>query len=151
MGRRIIPVNAKACLHCNLPMERKRWGARLEDRAVYARRKYCDPRCMGLAHRKPDPSRDAYRKRAYPMRKDRCESCGVAERLSIHHDNRNWRDNSPDNIKTLCTSCHTSLHHARGDIHPIRSSLGWTDCDVSETPSCQHRPSTPLSCSQEGS
>lgn len=135
MSMRIIPVAPKECEQCRAPMQRKRFGGRLEDRAVYRRRRFCNQTCMGLAHRKTDPTRDAYRKRAHPLRKKTCEKCGTRERLSIHHDDRNWKNNEPSNIKTLCASCHTSLHHARGDINKTRSSTVPTDCARSATPS----------------
>ncbi len=56
------------------------------------------------------------RKRARPHMTAACELCRTTDNLAVHHEDRNWRNNDPSNIRTLCASCHTSLHHSRGDI-----------------------------------
>lgn len=42
-----------------------------------------------------------------------CETCGSKKYLDIHHDDENRSNNEPSNLKTLCRSCHITLHHAR--------------------------------------
>lgn len=111
----------KNCAHCSANLERKRINGRLEDFSVFQRRQYCDQKCMGLAMMKADPTRKSYAKRARKLElKSCCEKCGTTESLSIHHDDLNWRNNEPSNLKTLCASCHTSLHHSRGEIKPAQ-------------------------------
>jgi 5-methylcytosine-specific restriction endonuclease McrA len=43
----------------------------------------------------------------------RCQSCGTMSNLEVHH--KEFRshsgDDSSQNLITLCTSCHTSVHH----------------------------------------
>ena len=132
------PDPVKCCAFCNKPMERKRYNGVLESNLAFRRRKYCDPTCMGLAHRKEDPTRDGYRKRIYPLRKERCEKCGTMEKLSIHHMDRNWRNNDPANLQTLCSSCHTSLHHEANDIQPPKSTRPCQYCGhVSNRTTCE--------------
>lgn len=109
-------IQPKPCKHCGSMMERKSYRGRLEDAAVFGRRRFCDLKCSGLASRKADPGRHAYGIRARAFLKPCCERCGTPERLSIHHKDRNWRNNQPLNLATLCDSCHTSLHHEAGDI-----------------------------------
>lgn len=104
------------CKHCQKPLARKKFGTRLEDRQIFMKRKYCHQGCMAMGMMKADPTRDAYRKRIYHLRKKNCEQCQTTEKLSIHHKDRNWRNNDPENLQTLCSSCHTSLHHAAGEI-----------------------------------
>ncbi len=58
----------------------------------------------------------AYR-RARAFTGDECEECGSTEQLHIHHKNRNILDNSRDNIRTLCNSCHGKLHHREDGNH----------------------------------
>lgn len=107
----------KHCEHCAEPMSRKRFNGRLEDFTRFSLRKHCDQFCSAEAMKKEDPLREAYAKRARKQSlKSACETCGTTERLSIHHEDRNWRNNDPSNLKTLCSSCHTSLHHSRGEI-----------------------------------
>lgn len=108
----------KTCSHCGNPLVRKRYNGRLESNNNFQRRKYCDQACMSLGLRKESPTRSAYQKRAKTYRKDACEMCGSADNLSVHHRNRDWRDNDPTNLETLCSSCHTSLHHEHGEIVP---------------------------------
>ena len=107
---------SKNCEHCGEGMERTRMSGRLEDRTAFLNRKYCNTRCMALAMMKEFPTRSAIQKRIAVHRKDSCESCGGQKRLGIHHKDRNWRNNELSNLQTLCASCHTSLHHAAGDI-----------------------------------
>lgn len=61
-------------------------------------------------------TRDGYRYHARKMRKNACEDCGSTKKLCAHHKNGDWMDNMASNIRTLCSSCHTSLHHKQGDL-----------------------------------
>jgi len=101
----------KACAHCGKPLVRKRIGGRLEDNGVFRRRKCSDKQCMSLGMRKDRPSRSAIGKRNIRLRKPSCERCDATEMLSVHHKDRNIYNNNPSNLETLCSSCHTSLHH----------------------------------------
>ncbi|MGA2458994.1 MAG: HNH endonuclease [Terriglobales bacterium] len=52
------------------------------------------------------------------LRRDgwRCQSCGTMSNLEVHH--REFRSHSghdsDENLITLCTTCHTYVHHRRG-------------------------------------
>ena len=52
------------------------------------------------------------RKRALARDNWRCQNCGTAENLQVHHIR--WRshlgDDSLDNLITLCVGCHISTH-----------------------------------------
>ena len=114
-------VLMKNCKHCSAPMERKRINGRLEDFTVFQKRKFCDQKCMAEAMLKEDPSRSARNKMSRKIGlKPACEKCGTTQKLAIHHQDRNWRNNDPSNLQTLCGSCHTSLHHACGEISPAQ-------------------------------
>ena len=112
------PDPEKFCDNCKARLSRKRINGRMEDMAVFVRRRYCNRACMAAAMLQPDPSRKGYGIRARKHLKSNCENCGTTQKLSIHHADRNWKNNDPANLKTLCTSCHTSLHHAAGEISP---------------------------------
>lgn len=115
--RKILPK--KFCQHCSAEMERKRFNGVLESCNVFMRRKYCGRECMALAFVKEDPSRGGYLSRARKQHlKSACETCNTTVRLTIHHVDLNWRNNDPSNLMTLCASCHTTWHHARGHISP---------------------------------
>ena len=113
------PDPEKLCQACGALLRRKRMNGRLEDRTVFLKRLYCDQKCMGKAHMRPDPTRSAYLKRIAHLKKKNCEICRASDkRLTLHHKDRNWRNGDPSNIQTLCSSCHTSLHHANAEIVP---------------------------------
>lgn len=46
--------------------------------------------------------------------KNACEKCGAVSRLGLHHIDNDRTNNSPENLLTLCPSCHTSWHWANG-------------------------------------
>ncbi len=104
------------CGHCGKTLQRKRYNGRLEDMGVFKRRKYCDAICSGQKRRLKIPTRSAVQKRIAGMKKSFCEHCKTSENLCVHHIDRDWRNNSEENLQTLCSSCHTSLHHRNGDI-----------------------------------
>lgn len=39
-----------------------------------------------------------------------CSVCRSTENLDFHHKNRDWSDNSPENIQVLCRKCHFAEH-----------------------------------------
>ena len=71
---------------------------------------------MAAGQIKEDASRSALLKRYAHLKKTACEECGASESLQLHHEDRNWRNNKPSNLRTLCTGCHMRHHHAHGDI-----------------------------------
>lgn len=123
-------VPTRYCRYCRRQLHRKLFGSRLEDRAVFLRRKYCDTTCMSLAFRKIQPTLGALRKRAVRFRKLACEECGIQITLSIHHLDGNPANNDPLNLKTLCNSCHQKWHWAHGRINSPnrRKALPCTAC-----------------------
>jgi len=40
-----------------------------------------------------------------------CQGCGGADRLAVHHKNRNPENNRASNLTTLCISCHAVEHY----------------------------------------
>lgn len=116
MGRPRKPTPEKNCEQCGARLERKQFPTGIEDLGRFRRRKYCNQTCMAEAMKRPDPKRQAYNLRARKHLMNRCENCGRTETLSIHHIDRNWRNNSPKNLMTLCASCHTRWHHERGHL-----------------------------------
>lgn len=52
------------------------------------------------------------------LRDSQCLTCGSRQCLEVHHKDRNPRNNSPENVETLCSACHRALHVAAGDWGP---------------------------------
>lgn len=111
MGRPRKTEQKRYCLHCGRQLTRKYYRGRLEDMGAFNRRKYCNQACMAAAYAKDTPSYSALLKRAIRFRGNCCEVCGGTHMVSSHHIDGNPANNSPENIQTLCGSCHTSHHH----------------------------------------
>lgn len=61
-----------------------------------------------------NPGKQCLQARAKRYKKSNCEICGTKENLGVHHNNFDASDNSPDNVMTLCGSCHTKWHWQNG-------------------------------------
>ena len=42
--------------------------------------------------------------------KDKCNRCGAADQLVIHHMDHDHMNNTLENLEVLCSPCHTSHH-----------------------------------------
>lgn len=118
------------CQVCSGPLVRKRFANSLEDRSRFLKRQHCGRSCMARAMVQEDDkiTRSAHQTRARKLRGLVCNRCGSTTDLSIHHENRVWTDHRPQNLTTLCSSCHTTLHHEAGDISPARPSVPCRVC-----------------------
>ena len=105
-----INLPPKPCERCGGTLTRRRFkSGRLEDAAVFRRRRFCTLSC---ANSKPDSeiSRQTWFWRARKHRKPACESCGLEHRLHVHHVNGEITDLRMENLQTLCTHCHNFWH-----------------------------------------
>jgi hypothetical protein len=114
---------SKICKKCGKTFNRRRYSNRLEDYTRYMKRLYCSKSCNYV--RPPITSRGAHQTLAREHLKDSCEGCGTSERLEIHHKDEDWKNNSEQNLSTLCRSCHMKLHwsqwRSRGHQGPLRN------------------------------
>jgi HNH endonuclease len=118
------------CLYCHQPLIRK-----TNERAVsFERRKYCNYQCVADGRRKHDASRTAFKRHYRKFKKLNCERCNATGKLSIHHLDRNFRNNDPSNLQTLCGSCHSLLHHTAGEC-PGPKRRGHPPCFICGAPS----------------
>lgn len=39
-----------------------------------------------------------------------CQRCASQRYLEVHHKDRDWANNDPSNLETLCKSCHAKEH-----------------------------------------
>lgn len=127
-------MNGRKCPSCGAELVRKRFPSGLEDRRRFETRIYCDRKCMALGMVKDDPTLAAHRWRAAKLRGDRCAECGRPEELHAHHIDRDPANNSPDNVVTLCASCHL-LHHWRTD----KKNRPRASCRICGDPARGHR------------
>lgn len=51
-----------------------------------------------------------------------CERCGAVDNLCAHHRDHDRKNNSPDNIETLCKRCH-QIEHGAGACLPKGEEL----------------------------
>ena len=87
-------------------------------------------------------SRSGHQKRDQKHKRNNCERCGSEDRLQVHHQDKDWSNDDPDNFQTLCATCHMKLHHANGDIvkagpkdckHCGRKTTGRSVCETCRT------------------
>ena len=109
MPRKPDPI--KHCPHCKARMTRRRFRGRLEDLAAFRARKYCDRECMALAYVNSAAQPNSKRRRVWRSRGTSCEVCGGSHYLAAHHIDGDLDNDSPENIQTLCASCHATHHH----------------------------------------
>ena len=43
--------------------------------------------------------------------KSSCEICGATKDLEVHHKDKNHSNNNPNNLMTVCSSCHQKVHN----------------------------------------
>ena len=65
-------------------------------------------------------TKSAYSKRARKYKKTSCEACGSKKKMVTHHIDQERTNNEPDNIQTLCKTCHDFFHRTarRNGKHP---------------------------------
>jgi len=119
MGTR-KPDPEKTCAYCGKRMQRNRYGETLEDMTRFLRRRFCGRVCMARAQEKQKLTLNGMRSRAkrLGLKGTFCEKCGATEDLHLHHENENPFDNRPENLRTLCATCHQKLHRARERLVP---------------------------------
>jgi len=122
--------SGKCCAACGKPLLRRRIGRRLEDRAVFLRRKYCNRRCTARGQRKAKVQAETLHWRARRFRADKCEMCGATKKLSLHYKDGNPKNNRKSNRMTLCGSCHTRWHWEHGKTTPASERF----CEVCGMP-----------------
>ena len=72
---------------------------------------------FGLSHRKA---------RALVQSVGRCQRCdhdGSESRLTVHHRDRDKRNQAPENLEVLCFRCHMQEHGRAGEIGRKKRSL----------------------------
>jgi hypothetical protein len=112
MPTKPIQMPDKQCERCGKSFTRNRYNGVLEDTARFRARRFCSLRCAnsrGLWGK----SKTAHRRIAHLAVNERCANCGKrspSQKMHVHHKNRNWSDNNPSNLTTLCPKCHGAEH-----------------------------------------
>lgn len=112
----------RQCETCSTTLERRRNEAgRLEGFRDFTRRRFCSLSCAN-SRSKGGESRNVYLFHARKLLRPACEACGATENRQAHHVNTDWRDNSPENVQTLCLFCHHFWHamHERLGMTPTQ-------------------------------
>ena len=102
-------VQPKPCENCGTLFGRKDFNGRLEDYAVFQRRRHCSLSC---ANSRKVVKKTTLHWRARKLRLPNCEACGSTKMLHAHHTDGNPENNDPTNIQTLCTNCHGFWHNS---------------------------------------
>lgn len=123
MGQKLKETPLKYCQYCGKKLERKRFpSGRLECLSVFNKRKYCDWMCMRKGRLVTKKENQSYRNahttaqkiNELILQKTECEICGKKEKLDVHHIDGDYKNNDPNNLMTLCRSCHNKQHRKKG-------------------------------------
>ncbi|NCC47173.1 MAG: HNH endonuclease [Bacteroidia bacterium] len=107
-------TESKICPKCGKEFHRRRFGERLEDFTRWNQRIYCSKQCSYI--RPPLSNKTSYHRLARTFLSQSCQNCGSMENLDVHHKDRNYKNNDPDNLQTLCHSCHMKYHWQQGHL-----------------------------------
>ena len=123
------PIQRPLCLTCQVRPASYKGPSQNRTKHLYGKECYaCRKKRRDAGHIKPrlTPEEHALRKklglslhmnrRRYRLHiKDRCERCGFVPeaycQLTIHHLDKNHKNNDPLNLQTLCHNCHNLVHH----------------------------------------
>lgn len=132
------PRPEKFCERCNTPLLARIYSSGEEELSAFMKRKYCSLACSNTRGKKGQSRTQMMVQARAAALKPTCECCGGIEKLAIHHVNENWKDNSLENLQTLCVYCHQQWHglHRRLGITastrmpPLASLLSHPDVKV---------------------
>ena len=103
----------KPCERCGANIARVVGGKIVMGANKFRLKKYCSKSC-GSRRGVSSQSWESQHKISRKMRKGFCERCGripaKMSQLHAHHIDRNWKNHSPENVVTLCDSCHGVEH-----------------------------------------
>lgn len=119
----------KFCRACGTQLFRKRFGKRLEDRTRFLSRETCGQSC---GNSKEIVTRSAHQVRAKKYRREACQECGAAAKLHVHHRDKNWANDAPENLQTLCASCHLKLHWREDRQQRLAVNPWWRGAHMSQ-------------------
>lgn len=124
MGPARKPTPERYCAYCGKKLERKDYPNSHECVPNFLKRKYCSRECMRKAFIKVGESDQNIKSahatsRKIPFAIDgkerKCEICGRSGecvRIEVHHIDKNWQNNNPDNLQVLCAQCHKKIHNS---------------------------------------
>lgn len=112
------PDAEKYCLGCGKRMSRKIYKGVLESNKGFSRRKYCDQKCMAAHWMSKPKTGTSYTASHVIARKEKavgsCEICGKLNAMDVHHKDKNYQNNSPENLMRICRGCHNKQHRTAG-------------------------------------
>lgn len=97
----------KTCERCGKVMVQPRWSNGKLD-STFNQRRYCSRRCAATTGTKTMNSGRRAAQRMVLAKK--CNRCPATTNLQRHHRDRNPRNNSGENVETLCQTCHKNDH-----------------------------------------
>ena len=114
LAKQAKKTESKTCPKCGKEFHRRRFGKRLEDFTRWNQRIYCSKQCSYI---RPEITHKAsYHRLARKFLNPYCKNCGSTENLDIHHKDRNYKNNEPGNLETLCHTCHMKYHWQQGHL-----------------------------------
>ena len=128
MNRKDDPI--KICAQCEKQFFRVYFGDRLQDLGSFKKRKFCSKICQLEYQLKAEQTRQWIGRKLQSFKKDKCATCKGNHWIGVHHRDGNWKNNDISNLITLCASCHSKLHHSKGDYEHIYEKKTCTICGL---------------------
>ncbi len=112
--QRLSEYGERFCETCNDPIVLRRFPSGLEDKASFKKRRFCGRKCYGLWRQSlPSVAKTKTGHRSHASKKiphGLCEECEEKDGRDVHHIDENTANNSLDNLRRLCRSCHLKKH-----------------------------------------
>lgn len=117
---RVHKFHLKRRPYCSLACMQRRpciaCGATIVGRKTFqsGERSFCSRDCAILTNREPSYKVAGFTATIIRLGRLQCERCNEArpEALDVHHRDKNRKNNAPDNLETICGTCHY-VHHRR--------------------------------------
>ena len=120
----------KFCEYCKKQFYRVRYPSKLQDLTNFKKRKFCSKLCMLEQSLQREKTRQWNGRKLQAFKKEKCATCKGIHWLGVHHRDGNWKNNDMNNLITLCASCHSKLHHHKGDYKHIYEKKSCTICEL---------------------
>lgn len=109
-------IKAKYCSYCSSKLVFKPLSQSITH---FRQRRFCNLQCWGKyrTDNVTNPSWNFAHKQARELKPiSPCERCEVTDKKSeVHHVDNNFQNNSLDNLRRLCPSCHKIEHNRKKD------------------------------------
>lgn len=99
------------CMNCKIKFKQTIWESK--------NYRFCSPLCKSCYCERGSLARSyknglgIYQRIGIEAWGYKCFFCGSQDNIEVHHEDKNRRHNTPENLKPLCRKCHHAVHSGR--------------------------------------